>query len=717
MHHSRIATFILFAIAAFAAKKPVTIEDVIKVRPSREGAAVTWAPDGKQFAFTEAGKLWLYEVASGKRREVVALKSFEDAALKPATAEVFDWTNRRVSSQSQQWFSKGSRMLVASNGDLFILDTDTGKFETLTHSVDNEQDPKLSPDDSKVSFRRGHDLYVINIASKAVTRLTKDGSDTLLNAELDWVYPEELELGTAHWWSPDSKSVAYLQLDISREPIFPQVSLLNTRGQLEPERYPKPGDPNADVRVGIIPATGGTTKWMDLGETRDHLIARVNWLPTSDCVAVEKLNRVQNRMDLLFANTTTGQSQTVIHEEDKAWINVNDGPHFLKDGSGFLWSSERDGGFRQLYFYNMEGKLQKQLTRGEWEMTRIAAVDEKSHQVLFLSSEASPLERQLYAVNFDGSNKRRLTTGEGTHAVSSAPDASVYLDTYSSLKAAPETTLHAASGKQIAVFRAADHTAEQDFNLLPTEIHNFRTPDGTQLFARLIKPAGFDASKRYPVICMVYGGPHAQSITNSWTGINWDQALAHKGFVIWQVDNRGSAGRGHLWEAQVYHNLGALELKDQEAGVAYLKTLGFADISRMGLYGWSYGGYMTLYSLTHAPDLFKAGVAGAPVTSWKNYDTIYTERYMGLPAENAEGYEKSAPTASAGALKAKLLLVHNMEDDNVHFQNTLQMADALEKANRKFQMLIYPQKAHGVTGPVRQHLLESITEFFEANLR
>ena len=715
--YPRFALALLLATIAFAAKKPVTIEDVIKVRPSRLGAAVTWAPDGKRFAYTETGKLWLYEVASGKRREVVALKSFEDAALKPAAAEVFDWTNRRVSSQSQQWFSKGSRMLVASNGDLFILDTDTGKFDTLTHSADNEQDPKLSPDDSKVSFRRGHDLYVIDIASKAVTRLTKDGSDTLLNAELDWVYPEELELGTAHWWSPDSKSVAYLQLDISREPVFPQVSLLNTRGQLEPERYPKPGDPNADVRVGVIPSTGGTTKWMDLGETRDHLIARVNWLPASDRVAVEKLNRVQNRIDLLFANTTTGQSQTVIHEEDKAWINVNDGPQFLNDGTGFLWSSERDGGFRQLYFYNMEGKLQKQLTRGEWEVTRIAAVDEKLHQVLFLSSEASPLERQLYAVNFDGSNKRRLTTGEGTHAISSAPNAGAYLDTYSSLKAAPETTLHSADGKQLAVFRPADHAAERDYDLLPTEMHNFRTPDGTQLFARLIKPAGFDASKRYPVICMVYGGPHAQSITNAWTGINWDQALAHKGFVIWQVDNRGSAGRGHLWEAQVYHNLGALELKDQEAGVNYLKTLNFADTSRMGLYGWSYGGYMTLYSLTHAPDLFKAGVAGAPVTNWKNYDTIYTERYMGLPAENVEGYEKSAPTASAGALKAKLLLVHNMEDDNVHFQNTLQMADALEKANRKFQMLIYPQKAHGVTGPVRQHLLESITEFFEANLK
>ncbi len=344
-------------------------------------------------------------------------------------------------------------------------------------------------------------------------------------------------------------------------------------------------------------------------------------------------------------------------------------------------------------------------------------MNEKEHEILYVSSEASPLERQLYSLNFDGTGKHRLTSSEGTHLISASPDGTAYLDTYSSLKAAPETTLHNGSGKQTAIFREADHASERDFELLPTEIHNFRTPDGTQLFARLIKPVNFDPNKTYPVICTVYGGPHAQSVNNAWAGINWDQALAHKGFIVWQVDNRGSAGRGHLWEAQVYHNLGALELDDQKAGVEYLKTLQFADTARMGLYGWSYGGYMTLYTLTHAPDLFRAGVAGAPVTSWKNYDTIYTERYMGLPSENVDGYAKSAPTASAGALKAKLLIIHNIEDDNVHFQNTLQMADALEKANRKFQMLIYPQKAHGVTGPVRQHLLESITDFFEQNLR
>jgi len=708
------AAFLALSSLALAAKKPVTIEDVVKVHPAGGEAAVTWSPDSKQFAYTEAGKLWLYEVASGKRREVIAWKTLEDAAVKPAVPAVFDWTNRRVSSQSQQWFSTGNRMLVSANGDLFTLDIATGQFDALTHTAEPEQDPKLSPDNTKVSFRRAHDLYVLDIASKAVTQLTNNGTDTLLNAELDWVYPEELDLGTAHWWSPDSRSIAYLEFDISREPIFPQVSLLSTKGQLEPERYPKPGDPNATVRVGIVPVSGGSTKFV---QQAADLVARVAWLPTSDRIAVETLNRTQNKLDLLFADAQTGTTQTVLHEEDRYWINVNEGPRFLQDGSGFLWSSEQDGGFRHLYLYSLEGKLRTQLTRGEWEITQLAAINEREHKLLYLSTEASPLERQLYSVDLNGKNKHRLTTSEGTHHVSAAPDGSAYLDTHSNLNTPPETTLHRSDGTQIAVFRNTDRTSESEFQLLPTEIKSFRTPDGTQLFARLIKPANFDSSKRYPVICMIYGGPHAQTVTNSWAGVNWDQALAQKGFVIWQVDNRGSAGRGHAWESQVYRNLGALELEDQKAGIEYLKTLPFADTSHMGLYGWSYGGYMTLYSLTHAPDLFRAGVAGAPVTDWRNYDTIYTERYMGLPAENEENYKRSSPLTRAADLKAKLLLVHNMEDDNVHFQNTLQMADALEQANRKFQMLIYPQKAHGVTGPVRQHLLESITEFLEQNLR
>ncbi len=701
-----------------AEKKPISIADTLRpaARGGRGGSG-SWSPDGKHIAYTDSGKLWLYEVPSGKRRQVLDLKQLDEAAAPPATPELFDWTNRRVSSQSQQWFSSGKQMLVSASGDLFIVDLDKGRFEQLTHTVEIEQDPKLSPDNTKVSFRRDDDLYCLEIATKSVKRLTHDGSATLLNAELDWVYPEELDLGTAHWWSPDSKSIAYLQLDISREPIYPQVSLLSTHAQLEPERYPKPGDPNAEVRVGVVSAAGGETTWMDLGEPRGHLLARFAWLPGSEAVAVERMNRVQNQLDLLFADAATGKSKTVLHEQDPAWINVNDGPHFLADGSGFLWSSERDNGFRHLYRYTMSGELAATLTRGHWSVDRIAGVDENARKVFYTSSEVSPLERQLYAVDFDGKAHTQLSTGAGTHAINMPKTAGAYLDTWSSMTAPPQTTLHKADGAQLSTFKEADHAAQNEFAILPAEIVHFTTPDGALLYGRVIKPAGFTAGTKYPVIVMVYGGPGAQSITNTWAGVNWEQALAYKGFVVWQVDNRGSYGRGHKFESPIYHNLGAQELADQRAGIEYLKTLGYADTTHMGIYGWSYGGYMTLFSLTHAPELFRAGVAGAPVTDWHNYDTIYTERYMGLPRENEQGYKTSAPVNSAAALQAKLLIVHNLEDDNVHFQNSVQMANALEKADRKFEMLVYPQKAHGVTGPVTRHLRESITEFFEKNLK
>jgi dipeptidyl-peptidase 4 len=551
-----------------------------------------------------------------------------------------------------------------------------------------------------------------------VTRLTSNGSDTLLNGQLDWVYPEELDLGTAHWWSPDSKAIAYLQFDIAHEPIFPQVSLLNAHGLLEPERYPKAGDPNAEVRLGVVAAAGGETKWMDLGDPRDSLLARVVWTPSSREVMVERLNRVQNKLDLVLAGAATGSSRVVLHEEDPAWLNVKDGPQFLGNGDRFLWTSERTG-FRHLYVYGMDGKMRKQLTKGDWEVESVTGVDAPRNRVLFTSTEDSPTERQLYSVSLNGSSKQRLTKGEGTHTISLSPAAAYYLDDYSSLASPRQSILYKSDGTELREYRAADHAITDEFEILPTQILKVKAADGTLLYARMIKPAGFQADKKYPAVVIVYGGPGEQAVRNAWPGMSWEQVLAHKGFVIWQLDNRGSAGRGHKFESVLYHNMGAHELEDQKEGIQYLISQGFVDPARIGLYGWSYGGYMTLFTVTHAPGLIKAAIAGAPVTNWRNYDSIYTERYMGLPEDNAEGYKASAPTSDAAGLQGtKLLMLHNVEDDNVHFQNSLQMADALEKAGKQFYMVVYPQKAHGVTGPAYQRqLLETEIGFFEENLK
>jgi dipeptidyl-peptidase-4 len=700
----------LLALAASGAeKKPVTLQNM----PAPvHMPAITWAPDGKRFAWMEEKAILLYDVPSKKKKQLVALGPLEEKAVKPPKQEGVDWQNRRVSEQSFQWSSTGQEMLIGIDGDLFLLHTETGKWEQLTATAEVERDPKLSPDGRFVSFRREHDLYNLEVSSKKVTRLTTDGSATLWNGELDWVYPEELNLSTAHWWSPDSSQIAYLQFDVGHESIFPQVDLLSWRALVEPERFPQPGTPNADVRLGVVAAEGGSTRWMDMGETRDHLLARVAWAPDSRAVAYQRLNRVQDRLDLGLADVRTGVSRVILTEQDSYWVNVNDHFRFLKEGKQFLWGSERDG-YLHLYLCSVDDKHVTQITKGDWEVTGVAGVNEETHEVFFVSNEQSPLERQLYRVRLDGKQKQRLSGGAGTHGISMSPTTEYYMDTASSLATPPRRTLHGRDGSQIAVYKEA---TPPDVEILPTEMVKIKATDGAQLYARMIKPAGFSPDKKYPVIVMIYGGPGVQAVRDAWSGAGFDQVLAQKGYLIWQLDNRGSAGRGHTWESKIYHETGAHELNDQLDGIHYLATLGFADMARVGISGWSYGGYMTLYALANAPTVFKAGIAGAPVTDWRNYDTIYTERYMGLPEKNAEGYKRSSPQTNAGDIRARLLIIHNIEDDNVHFQNSVQMANLLEREGRQFQMLVYPQKSHGVGGALQRQMHQAMLDFFEKAL-
>ena len=699
-----------------AAKKAITIDTLMDSSLRKSMPDIVWSPDGRRFVTIQEKKLAVYDLATAQQRDVLPMSKFEDLARKVPEAATFDWTNRRVGEQPLQWFQDNDRLLVEAEGDLFILHLSTGNVDQLTSTDTGEFDPKLSPDNQRVSFRRGNDLFVVEVATKKETRLTTNGSPTLMNGRLDWVYPEELELATAHWWSPDSRHIAYLQFDTSKEPVFPQVDLRKSRGVLETERYPKAGDPNADVRVGVVNAEGGATRWIDAGEPRDHLLARVYWFPDSTRLALLRLNRVQDKLDLLAADISSGSSNVILHEEDKYWINIDDSFRFLDQGRQFLWSSERSG-HRHLYLYKVNGELERSITQGDWDVMEVAGVNEATREIYYLSTEVSPLERQLYVVGFDGKQKRRISQKSGTYAVSIAPTHNAMLETYSSLTQPPVRTLRKIDGTELAVYTPADKSLAEDYELLPTEIVKIKSADGQDMYARMIKPADFSAARKYPVLVAIYGGPHAQSVHNAWSGASFDQVMAHKGYLIWQVDNRGSFGRGHAWESAVYRNLGAIELADQKAGIAYLKTLPYADTAHMGIYGWSYGGYMTLYMLTNAPDLFLAGAAGAPVTSWRNYDSIYTERYMGLPEANEKAYTSTSPVTAAANLTAKLLLLHNVEDDNVHFQNTLQMAEALENADKPFQMVIYPQKAHGVSGKLRRHLNQTMADFFDAALK
>ncbi len=699
-----------------AQKKPVTVEAIIDyAEQERVPAEIVWAPDGRRFAYQQDETVFLYDAPAKTRRELIALATLRRAAKPVPASPVFEWRNRGVKEQTVQWSPGGDWLLVSAGGDLFQCQAADAKWVQLTETDVAESDPKLSPDGRLVSFRRGNDLYSMEVASRKVRRLTSSGSDTLWNGRLDWVYPEELDLPTAHWWSPDSKSIAYLQFDVSREPLYPHADLLPAQAVYEPQRYPKAGEPNATVRLGVVRAQGGSTKWMDLGDTGDALLARVDWIPGGRGLFVQRLNRIQNRLDLLRVDAATGKARLVLREEDARWVNVGDFLQFLKDGAEFLWGSERDG-FRHLYRYSVEGKELARLTSGDWEVTELSGVDESSGNVFFLSTQASPLERQLYRVKLDGLEPRRITQARGTHAVWMGPKCEYFLDAVSSLASPTRRVILRADGGEWAVFAEAEASSLGEYDLRQAEIVQVKASDGTLLYGRLTRPAGFQPERQYPAVVLVYGGPHVQGVMDAWQGLNLEQALAHRGFVVWQLDNRGSGGRGHEWESVLFRNFGQTELADQKLGVEHLVSMGFVDPSRIGIHGWSYGGYLTLYSLLNAPDMFRAGAAGAPVTDWRNYDTIYTERYLGLPSENATAYLRGSLVSQAANLKGDLLILHNLEDDNVLFQNTLQMADALEQAGKRFEMVVYPQKTHGVTDAARRHMLETVVAFFEEHL-
>lgn len=713
---SRSLIALVVCTCALAQKKPVTLE--IAARPARADAmsAAVWSPDGRSFAYTTDKTLWLYDLESRQKRELGSLASLEKAAAKAGSAAApFAWENRRVTEQKLQWTPDSRALVIAAGGDLFLWTVSSGKWEQLTSTAEPESDPKLSPDGRMISFRWKNELCVLELATKATRQMTRDSTATVWNARTDWVYPEELDLGTAHWWSPDSSKIAFLQFDVSREEIYPHAHLLNRDALYEPQRYPKAGTPNPDVRLGVIPATGGKVTWAEPALGADSLLARVEWLPDSRSVAIQRLNRIQNELTLLFADAATGAARVILTERDPYWVNISNDLRFLQKRKSFLWSSEATG-FRHLYLYSLDGKQQKQLTSGDWEVKSVVAVDEDRGLVYFHSRERSPLGFDLYSVSLDGGRRTLITEARGQHAISMPRDAGPYfIDTYSSMTEPSRKTLHRISGEEVAMLQPPD-PAVAEYEFIRPEIVQVKTSDGALLYARLMKPAGFDPSKKYPAIVMIYGGPHAQNVCECYAGMTWDQTLAQRGFVVWQLDNRGTAGRGHAFETKLFRRFGKQELEDQQEGIRHLLSMGFVDPKRIGMHGWSYGGFMTLYTALHAPNLLKAAIAGAPVTDWRNYDTIYTERYLGLPQQNADGYHLSSPLHKAGNLKSALMLAHNYEDDNVLFQHTMQMMVALQNAGKHFDTVIYPQRTHGVTGLQKKHLLEAMTAFFERHL-
>jgi dipeptidyl-peptidase-4 len=457
---------------------------------------------------------------------------------------------------------------------------------------------------------------------------------------------------------------------------------------------------------------------MDIGTNSDCYIPRVNWLPDSRHLAIERLNREQNVLDLLLADTKTGKSSVLLTERDQYWINVSDDLRFLKDSKRFLWSSERSG-YRHLYLYDWSGKELAQVTKGEWEVSHVDGVDEAKGLIYFTATEKSPIERHLYRVALDGSGFSRLTKEDGTHMINLAPDASAYVDTYSNTATPPRQDLFRSDGSKIVTINENKVEELAQFHLSPVEFFTIQSRDGVRLNCFMIKPAHFDPAKKYPVIVYTYGGPHAQVVLNAWGGSSllWHQMMAQKGFIIFALDNRGSAGRGHVFEEPIHYRLGVQELDDQRDGATWLAQQPWVDSRRIGIWGWSFGGFMTITAMLRAADVFKVGFAGGPVTDFRFYDTIYTERYMGLPKQHEEDYVDSSAVKYASGLKGKLLIAHGTADDNVHYANTLSFVNELIKNGLYVEVIAAPGRGHGVSDPpARRIVWNRVTQFFLDNL-
>lgn len=703
-----------------AQQKPVTLDALSRNGGPAFADDIQWRPDSAGFSFRRGERLHYFDIASASSKELPECRGLCMSAVKVPDPPAFEWENRGVRERRSQWCSDNRHLLLNSGGDLFWMDTQGDSIQQLTRTLYAEADPQLSPDCSYVSFRKDFDLFVLNRETGSIRALTRGGNPQRFYARLDWVYPEELALPTAHWWSPDSRHIALLEFDVSATPQYPHADYLASPPRPEPERYPKPGEPNASVRLAIVDVSTARLRFVDLGDPAAHLLARVDWLPDGKTVAVQRLNRVQNRLDLIFVNAETLDHQIVLTEEDEHWVNLSNDFRYLPKRDAFLWTSESTG-YRHLYLYFVKERYARQITSGNWEVSSVLAVDSNQTEAYFLGTAKSPLERHVYVAALEDNadpitSPRALTSVDGSWTANFAPDGAHWVSRHSSLTLPGSQQVFTSNGRLLGSLTERDESEQRDYKILPTEIHTFKASDGALLYARLIKPAGFQANRKYPAIVQVYGGPHAQSVRNAWSGASMDQVFAHAGFVIWQVDNRGTSGRGHVFETPVSRKLGIVELEDQLLGVDYLKKLGFVDETRIGVNGWSYGGFMTLNCLLNAPGVFRAGISGAPVVDWRFYDTIYTERYMDLPSVNEEGYRVTSLLPKAGNLKGALLLIHNLWDDNVHFQNALHMANELQRLERPFDLMIYPQKSHGVSGKHAAHMRAMMLRFFEREL-
>ena len=719
--------------AQTAPTKPLTIETLFQ--PGGLGGrgleTPEWSPDGSKLSFVqrdekgEKGELWYVDATTGEKKVLVSAAKL--ASLDPDVNKVKNEREKerltRYHVAAYLWGPDSKHLIFDSQGQLWLYDLGTETAVQFTSAGDPSGDPKFSPDGGRVAYVRKHNLYVREVSGKEERALTKDTGDSLFNGDIDWVYAEELGVRSNYFWSPESKEIVFLHMDETKVPIYPITDWMSTHPNVENEKYPKVGDPNPVVKLGVVDAEKGKVRWFSLTRDEESYIPRFGWV-RDGVIWAEVLNRTEDRMDLYFVDAKSGKSRIALSEATPgAWIDFEQVEvRFLKSHGQFLWPSWRDGNMH-LYLYSFdkqnpmgaEATLERQLTKGDFQVLGIEGVDEAAGTVFFAANKDDPRQTHIFSVQLDGSGFKALTSEEGTHFANFSDDGKHYTHLFFGPRTATTISLCAVGGSCNPVWKARDAIA--DYGLRAPKYLEFRADDGTTLYGRLLLPPEAPASGKIPLIVNVYGGPAAQMVRKG-APDPFDEILARKGFAIFAVDNRGTPGRDRKFQTAIRHEFGAVELKDQLTALdQLLAQYPQLDKDRMGIWGWSNGGSMTLYAMTHS-DRFRAGVAVAPVTSQVNYDSIYTERYMGLLKDDKAGYEQSDVTRDAAKLHGALLLVHGTSDDNVHFQNSIQMMDALIKAGKQFRLMIYPNKTHSIAGKdARVHLFTMMVDHFEREMK
>ncbi|WP_262695384.1 S9 family peptidase [Kordiimonas aquimaris] len=736
MNKSIIAGALMTAMPLAA---PLTAEEFtierLEASPNINGATVQGlkiAPDGRRITFLR-GKaenaaqldLWEFNAQTGLSKLLVDSATLLDGGAEELSEEE---KARRERNRAQagktgivayNWSADSKSLLFPISGDVYVLPIG-GKVKRLTDTEAYETDIKFSPMGSYVSFIRDRELYIVNIETGRETKLTSGATDTIANGMAEFVAQEELNRFTGYWWSPDETKVAFEQFDESNVLVKDRYEVQPDGGVISlKQRYPEAGSTNVDVQLGVVTVADQSVKWVDLGAEKDIYLARVNWLSDSKHVAVQRLNRAQTQLDLLFAEAG-GASETFLSEKSDIWVNVDENIRFLGDGTTMLWTSERSG-YRHIYRYNTETGEITELTSGDWVVSGIQRVDEQTGTVYFTGHKDSPIERHLYAVSLDGGDIHKITLDEGWHGVTVG--AEVFIDNFSSPTQPPQVTVRNLSdgGLRSTVlantldethpyYRYTSTQAQQRFGTVKAD-------DGTDLYYRMYLPPNMDENKKYPAVMAPYGGPHGQRVQKAWT-VNFNEILARKGYVVMVLDNRGMWNRGLQFEGHIKDAMGTVEVADQVSGANYLKTLPYIDGDNIGTWGWSYGGYMTLMQMFTAPDVFKAGVAVSPVTDWRLYDTAYTERYLSHPDAPGSVYANSSVFKYADNLKGNLLVMHGMADDNVFFDHTVKLLSVLQNKGKKFELMTYPGKKHGIRGAkTRTHLWNQALDFFNRSLK